>query len=240
MRVAKDASVGLTVSAPGEVFTAISVDVNDVRAYTYDGAPVFAYPDAFGTARNAGSLQSLSIKMRRHFDTGARVSVVVSATTNLSTSTTATFTFSVEEPPSSVRDASARRTRVDGPFPARVLELYRQAALGAIGTRGGSALALLVHRVKSSQLGCLLPELPAAVLAAADAFRPDELAPIARLAEAADQLDFMRPYAEEELQGLGVAPEVIATLSRVATSSYPQERAAAFALTVILAANKLG
>jgi len=238
-RATQDAAVVLSIAAPGEAFTAAIVEVNGVTAYRYDGAPAFSYPAASGTARATASSQSVSVKMRRRFAPGSRVSVRVRATSDATPETTASFEFSIDEPSGSVRDDSVRRTRVDAPFPPRALELYRQAALGAVGSRGGSALALLVHRVKPSQLGCLLPALPGAALSAAASFRADELEPVARLADAADQLDFMRPLAEEELRGLGVGPEVVAAVSRVAASSYPQERAAALALSVVLAADRL-
>jgi hypothetical protein len=236
-RATQDAEVVVRFSAVGETFLAASIDVDGVRAYTYGGSPVFSYPNASGSARLSSGSQVVTVKLRRRFVPGSIVPVVVKATTDVTPETTGTFQFSVDEPAPSVRDASLGRTRVDAPFPRRVLELYRQAAVGAVGSRGGSSLALLVHRVKPTQLACLLPA--STNLAREVEFRPSELEPISRLADAAEQLDFMRPLAEEELGLLGVAPEVVATVSRGFASSYPQERAGAFALIVLLAADKL-
>lgn len=236
-RATQDAEIVVRLSAAGETFLAASVDVAGVRAYTYGGSPSFSYPNASGTTRLSSGSQIVTIKMRRRFVPGSTVPVVAKATTDVTAETTGTFQFSVDESAPSVRDAALRRTRVDSPFPHRVLELYRQAAAGAVGSRGGSTLALLVHRVKPTQLACLLPA--STEPARAVEFCPGEIEPIARLADAAEQLSFMRPLAEEELGLLGVAPEVVAAVSRGFASSYPQERAGAFALAVVLAADKL-
>lgn len=237
-RVTPDAQIVVSVSAVGEVFSDVAVDVGGVSAYRYDGSPVFSYPDAFGSARLASGSQVVSVRMRRRFVPGDVVTVSVRATTDVTAQTSREFTFSVDEPAGSVRDAAIKRTRVDAPFPVRALELYRQAALGAVGTRAGSAQALLVHRVKLTQLACLLPRVPDASFWCT--FRPDELEPVSRLSDAAEQLDFMRPLAEEELASLGVPPEVVAAVSRGFASGYPQERAGALALMVLLAADRLG
>lgn len=233
-RATPDAQLVVSLSAPGEAFTDTTVEVDGVPAYR---ATALVYPNAFGSVRLALGSQVMTFKMRRRFVPGAVVRVTVRAATDLSEETSALFEFSVDEPAGSVGDAAIKRTRVDSPFPVKVLELYRQAALGATGSRAGSSLALLVHRVKPTQLACLLPRLPEAAVDCP--LRPDELEPVSRLAEAATQLDFMRPVAEEELASLGVPREVVDAVSRGFASSYPQEKAGALALTVLLAADKL-
>ena len=233
-RATPDAQLVVSLSAPGEAFTETKIEVDGVRAYQ---STALVYPNAFGSVRLASGSQVVTFKMRRRFVPGAVVRVAVRATTDLTAETSGAFEFSVDEPAGSVGDAAIKRTRVDSPFPVKVLELYRQAALGATGSRAGSSLALLVHRVKPTQLACLLPRLPEAAVDCP--LRTDELEPVSRLAEAATQLDFMRPVAEEELASLGVPREVVDAVSRGFASSYPQEKAGALALTVLLAADKL-
>lgn len=238
-RVPADASIVLSVAAPGEVFDKVTVTVDGTVVYHYAGVPSFGYPNAFGVAHVQAALQTVTVRMRRRFVPGARVSVNVVANTDLTATYSATFAFSVEVTSNALRENSLRSTRVDTAFPSRVLELYRQAALGAVGSRAGSALVLLIHRVKSSQLACLLPAYTAEALATADRLSADEVEPVSRLTAAADDMNFMWSLAEEELAQLGVEPEVVATLTRGFATDYPQERAAALALTVLLAASRL-
>lgn len=238
-RVTPDARVVVAMAAPGEVFAQTSVSINGRVVYSFTGSGVFSYPEASGSATVSATSQVINVKVRRKFISGEPVTVTVSASTNLTATVTSSYHFYVDESTGGVRDASLRRTRVDAPFPARVLELYRQAALGAVGSRSGSALVALIHRVKSSQLAAFLPPQPELALSAASSLLAREVEPINHLADAASQLDFMRKLAEEELQGLGVSPEIVTSLSRGFDAVYPQERAAALALTVLLAASKL-
>lgn len=239
-RVAADAAIVVELLATGEVFTTVSITVDGVAAYTFaEDVAAFAYPGASGATQLADDNQVVTLRMRRRFQPGSRVQIRVAATTDVTTEAAQDFHFSVDEPSGSVRDVTLRRTRVDTPFPARVLELYRQAAVGAVGAKAGSVLVALIHRVKSSQMACLLPVLPITAVTYAASLQPQEVEPVSRLADASEQLDFMRSSALSELNDLRVPPEVTDTLARGFGSKYPQERAAALALTVLLAADKL-
>lgn len=228
VRVPADAVIVVSVSAPAEVIADVSVKIDGVEVYRYDGAATFVYPIVSGSATVAPAAQTVTVRARRRFDPGARVAVSVKSSTNLTASTTAEFGFTVELPRADDRAAS----RVDSEFPHRALELMRQAAVGA-AVSGGPALGALVHRVKASQLASLLPARYASSAESSGAL------PITRLADAASGVSMLFSLASEELLGLGVGPEIVDALPRGLSADYPQERAAGLALTVLLAADRL-
>lgn len=227
-RVPVDASLTVHLRAVGEVFNSVQIKVNGLLVYRYTDHYEFAYPDAAGTVQISDADQNITLMMRRNFLSLSKVTVSVSAATDLSAETTQTFEFFTAD----LRSYTPQIGRVDSSFPTPALELFRQAAIGAVGQRRDNAGPHLVHRVKSTKLASLLPRVDnyTGLLS---------LAPVSTLADAADQLSFMLRLAEEELTSLGVSKEVIETVSNTFSSSYPQERAGALALLVLLACDKL-
>lgn len=227
VRVSPDAPLVMAFSAPGETFTSTSVYVNGLRVYHNTGSPAFTYPEAFGEVVVGASAQQVTLRLRRRHSAVVPVTVEASAATNVTELTVVTAKFWADP---ADRSRGGAPGRVDSPFRSYALELFRQAALGASGASSPSAAGALVHRVKSSSLASLIPG--SAVAAEA----PQER--VSRLAAAADELRFLWPRAEEELAGLGVPPETVAALGRGLVADYPQERAGALALTVLIAADR--
>lgn len=233
--VSREATVVLTLSAPGEVFTDVQVSVNGDAAYDLTG---FKYPAFDGEVHSSPGARIIAVSPRRRFDPDAHVDVVVRATSDITAETTYTSEFHAVNLPGSLRDASLRRTRVDSPFPTSLvsLDMFRRAMLGAFGGGNGSYLTLLVHRVQDSQLRSLLPKQPDSVQAAVSALIKAEVAPISELSRVVTGLGFVWQGVENELASIGVDPLVISTLHRSFTSSYAQEQVAAVCLAILLTA----
>ncbi len=232
--VSREATVVLTLSAPGETFTSVQVSLNGDVAYTLSG---FNHPVFDGDVHDQSGLKILALSPRRQFDPESRVIVAVSATSNISSETTFQAEFHAVNLPGSLRDASLRVTRVDTALPSSLmsLDMFRRALRGAFGRGNGSFLTLLVHRVQDSQLRSLLPKQPASVFDAVTQLTASEVAPISELSRVVSGLGFAWKGVEDELFGIGVDPLVITMLHRSFVSSYAQEQVAAACLAVLLA-----
>jgi len=233
--VSREATVVLTLSAPGEVFTDVQVRVNDTLAYTLTG---FKHPAFDGEVHAQAGLKILAVSSRRRFDPDSLVTISVRATTDLSTEAVYQAEFHAVNLPGSLRDTSLRNTRVDSSFPSSLmsLDMFRRALRGAFGTGNGSYLTLLVHRVMDSQLRSLIPKQPDSVYEAMNGLIRTEVAPISELSRVVTALSFAWQGVETELAGIGVDPLVISTMHRSFSSSYAQEQVAAVCLAVLLAA----
>jgi len=237
-----DANVTVTIAAPGEVFQTAKVFVDDVVGFDYSGGfYIFNPPAVRGTAATSDELLVVTLRLRRRFAPGTPVVVRIVARTNATAETSYEARFFAALPASSLRDQDLRRTRVDASFPSstRALELLRRTLEGAVGTGNGSLRVALVHRVKRSQLASLLPATGDNVAEAIDRLLPSEVASVDDLDAALAVVSFLWTAAREELLTLGVAPLTVDALDRSRAAPYPQERVAAVALALLLAADAL-
>ncbi len=240
--IAVDAPVTVTVQATGENLSRVSIFIDDVLGFEYDGGfHVFHPPEVRGTATTTNTLIVVTLRRRRRFSPGTPVVIKVVSTGTVTAETTYETRFFAMLPASSLRDQSLRATRADAAFPAscRSLDIYRRALLGAFGQGNGSFQVAMVHRVKRCQLASLLPAQSATVHEAIDVLLPSEVAAVDDVDAVVTGFAFLWPRAQEELAALGVEPETVEVLARSHDAPYPQERVGAVCLALLLAVQAL-